>query len=612
MACRFRCGMLLCWLLGAAAILGIVGACSREHYKAEADKEVYQIIDSKWQDRFGFRSNYIIYDSSTAPSPEDIRIERAIPASGVLSLAQAAAMATAHNRDYQRQKEQLYLMALDLTLARHQFARQWFGTVDGRYVRDSEDKQVGYDAGVGFNQLLADGAQISTKIAVDWARFLTGDPRPSLGSVLSASVTQPLLRGRGRKIAQETLTQAERNALYQIRSFNRYRKTFIVSIVNDYYRVLQRRDVVTNAENNHKSRVESRNRLEMEAEAGRKPPFEVDQAKQSELNARDSYIQALQRYEQQLDEFKITLSLPTSTEVELDQNELKALGEIGITELGYELDAAIETALAQRLDLANSTDAVDDAERKVIVAADNLGVELNLIGSAGVGSPPGTDFRRLQFHRGTYTLGLDADLPLDRKTERNAYREALIALEQRQRVCENDVDLVELDVRSAYRQLQEAAERYRTQRNSLELSETRVESTTFLLQAGRVTTRDLLESQDALLGAQNNVTAALVDHAIAKLSFFRDIGILQVRPDGMWEQSSPERQTDARDFSVGSERIWDQLSLGRRVDSFDFKKIRSKVVLTMPEQQRVDAPNWSGAGKHGGRLTVTCKHDWRQ
>jgi outer membrane protein TolC len=508
-------------------------------------------------------------------------------------------MATAHNRDYQRQKEQLYLMALDLTLARHQFARQWFGTVDSRYVKGSEDELVGYDAGLGFNQLLADGAQISTKIAVDWARFLTGDPRTSLGSVLSASITQPLLRGRGRKIARENLTQAERNALYQIRSFNRYRKTFVFSIINDYYRVLQRRDTVTNAKNNYDSRVKSRKRLEMEGEAGRKPPFEVDQARQSELNARDSHIQALQKYEQQLDEFKIRLSLPSSTEVELDQNELKALEEIGITEPGYDLDAAIETALAQRLDLANSGDTVDDAERKLVVAADNLGVELNLIGSVNAGSPPGTDFTRLQFHRGTYALGLEADLPLDRKAERNAYREALIALEQRQREYQNDLDNVELDVRTAYRQLREAAERYKTQENSLKLSETRVESTTFLLQAGRVSTRDLLESQDALLGAQNNVTAALVDHAIAKLSFFRDTGVLQIRPDGMWELSSPEHQTDARDFSVNSERIWDQLSLNRRVDSFDFKKIRSKVVLTMPEQHRVEAPNWSGGGKHG-------------
>ena len=561
-SCRCRFVLLVCWVLAAGVVFGVAGACrAPEQYKAEADKEVYQIIDSKWRAGFGHKSNYIIHDTNIPASPNDIRVEERVPpASGVISLARAVAIATAHNRDYRRQKEVLYLTALDLTLARHQFVRQWFGTVDVGYVRDSADEDISSDADAGFAQLLADGARISTNIAIDWARFLTGDPRTSLGSVLSASVTQPLLRGRGRKIAQENLTQAERNALYQVRSFNRFRQTFVVSIVNDYYRVLQRRDIVTNAENNFDSRVESRKRLEMEAEAGRKPPFEVDQARQSELNARDSYIQARQRYEQQLDEFKITLSLPTSTEVELDQNELRGLEEIGITEPGYELDVAIETALAQRLDLANSGDAVDDAERKVVVAADNLGAELNLIGSVGVGSPSGTDFQRLQFQNGTYALGLEADLPLDRKAERNAYREALIALEQRQREHENDVDEAELDVRSAYRLLQEAAERYRTQKSSLELSETRVESTTFLLQAGRVTTRDLLESQDALLGAQNNVTAALVDHAVAKLSFFRDIGVLQVRPDGLWDQSSPAEELDSKEPSVETERTREPLS----------------------------------------------------
>jgi len=56
-----------------------------------------------------------------------------------------------------------------------------------------------------------------------------------------------------------------------------------------------------------------------------------------------------------------------------------------------------------------------------------------------------------------------------------------------------------------------------------------------LLEAGRLTVRDLLDAQDDLLQAQNLVTAALVDHAIANLNFFSDIGVLQVRPDGMWQ-----------------------------------------------------------------------------
>ena len=533
---RIRLETFLCRVLGIAIILGLAG-CSPEQYKAEADKEVYQIIDSKWQGDFGHKSNYIISDSNIPPSPNDIRIERAVPASGAISLARAVAIATAYNRDYQRQKEQLYLRALDLTLARHQFARQWFGTVDAKYIRDSEDGRVASDAGVGFQQLLADGAMISIDIAMDWTRFLTGDPRTSLASILSARASQPLLRGRGRQVVQENLTQAEREVLYQIRSFNRYRKDFVVSIADDYYRVLELKASVTNAENSYYRLVESRKRLEIEAEAGQARPFDVDEAEQQALNAENRWVQAQQSYERTLDEFKVTLSLPPDAEIELDENELKALEEIGIIEPGYILDEAVETAFLRRLDLTNSSDRIDDAARKVMVAADGLGVELNLVGSAGAGSTPETDFDRLQFHRGNYSLGLESnDLGLDRKAERNAYREALIALEQQQRQYEIDRDRMELDVRQALRALKAEAEQYRIQKMALDLAVRRLETQKLLLEIGQGNVRLLLESEGALLEAQNSVTSALVAHAIAKLGFFRDIGILQVKPDGMWEQ----------------------------------------------------------------------------
>ncbi|MHC4260198.1 MAG: TolC family protein, partial [Planctomycetota bacterium] len=306
--------------------------------------------------------------------------------------------------------------------------------------------------------------------------------------------------------------------------------------VTDYYGVLQQRDKVTNAWNNYQRRAELRKRSEMEAALGRTPRFEADQAEQKELDARDGYIQAEQSYQQLLDEFKIRLSLPTDANLQLDQNELKALEGIRIGEMNYGLEAATETALLQRLDLANTRDKIDDARRKVEVAADGLGAELNLIGTAEVSSTEKTRYSRFEFHRGTYGLGLEADLPLDRKAERNAYREALIVLQQQHREYENDVANVKLDVRAAYRQLKEAQERYETQKMSLELAKKRVENIPLLWETRRARTRDVLESQDALLRAQNDVTDALVDYAVSKLNFFRDVGILQVRPDGMSEQ----------------------------------------------------------------------------
>jgi outer membrane protein TolC len=546
MFCEFRPVTLLCWGLCTAVIFGMTGACSPEHYKAEADEEVYKIIDSKWHDSFGQKANYIISDSDILPSPNDIQIETAIPPSGVLSLAQAVTIATANNRRYQKRKEDLYESALDLTDIRHDYERQWFATIDGAYVDDSvKDDEFSLASALGVKQdyILPGGIEIGTSLAIDWARYLTGDPRTTLGSVLGASIAVPLL-GLGGESKQdwEKLVQYERNVLYAIRIFNRYRKTFVVNTINAYYVVLQRRDEVTNTENNYKRVLESKERLVMEAKAGRKTRVDVDEAQQDVLRAQGTLSQKQAEYELELDEFKLTwLALPTDADIELDQNELKALEAVGIGKPDYTLDEAIETALLQRLDLANFADAIDDKVRNVVLAEEGLGPQLNITGSIRYDSPGDledreTDFQNLRFHEGIYNFGFDADLPLDRKGQRNNYRRALIDLEFAQRTYDEEMGRIKLGVRDAYRNLQETADRYIIAKNSLNLAEQRVETNKLLLDAGRVSVRILLDSEDALLGSQNAVTTALVDHLDAKLSFYRDVGILQVRPDGMWGQ----------------------------------------------------------------------------
>lgn len=229
----------------------LLTGCNSEGYKSDADQEVYKIIDDKWNDKYGSQANYKISVDKDAPNQTDPNETESI--SGKITLSDAVKIATHKNRDYLTQKEALYISALDLTLQRHQYTRQWFGTIDTAYTKNGSDETIGSGTEVGFNQQLADGAAVSASIAVDWLKFLTGDPRTSLGSVLPASISQPLLRGAGKKIAQENLTQAERNTLYQIRTFNRYRQSFVVSIVSNYYRTLQGLDIVKNAQANYDS-----------------------------------------------------------------------------------------------------------------------------------------------------------------------------------------------------------------------------------------------------------------------------------------------------------------------------------------------------------------------
>ena len=149
---------------------------------------------------------------------------------------------------------------------------------------------------------------------------------------------------------------------------------------------------------------------------------------------------------------------------------------------------------------------------------------------------PDTEVTRLRFHEGTYSMGVTVDLPFDRLDERNTYRESLISVRTRQRDYDEKIDTIKLQIRASYRSLVQTAESYRIQKIGLELAKKRVEVEKLSLQYGRGTVRLLLDSNDALVEAQDEVVAALVDHVIAKLNFFSDVGVLRVKPDGMWEQ----------------------------------------------------------------------------
>jgi len=522
--------------LATSFVACLMFGCSTTNYKQEADAQVYDIIDHKWRPEFGPKVNYKISD--TEPLPEDVRIQRCVPDSGILTLPRAVALATAYNREYQFQREQLYVRALDLRLVRHDYEKQFFGGLSGGYNSDRNDEVLGLETNFGFSQLLATGAKIGTQVAVAWAEVLTGNLEGGLVSVLSASVTQPLLRGRDRTVVFEDLTQAERDTLYQVRTFNRFRKILVVSVITQYYQVLGLCETADIARRYHEQLSVLCERVKTLTDAGRLPKYELDRAQQDKLVAFDAYVQARKAYEQALDELKITLALPTTSEFQLDDSEFEALESAGMTRPQFSNDEAVQAAFAQRLDLANSIDTIEDAERKVLVAADGLRADANVVAVVNAISDRKADRSTVDWLQEQYEIGVEIDLPIDRVAEQNVYRKALIALSQREREYELVRDTVALEVRLAYRDLMEAAQRYQLQEQGVEVAKRRLEKTQLMVKYGRASSRRVLNAWQDLYDAQVARTEALVSYTIAMLNFYRDTGVLQVRPDGMWQHKT--------------------------------------------------------------------------
>lgn len=524
-------------LLSLVSTLILTG-CSKDtaHYKDEADKEVYAIIEDQWQDDFGPKSNYKITDTTQSPNVSDtgVALEAILPQSGILSLEDAVYIANVNNRRYQTEKEDLYVKALDLTLAAHQFAPSYFSNSGAGYAKGANGEAVAADGNLGLTRLFASGGRLTTDVAFAWADILTGDLRSGLSAIFQAALTKPLLRDSERKILLENLTQAQRNTLYQLRLFGRFRKELTVSVITSYYNTLLCYEKLKNARQNHRDLKEMFKLMEKMAKVGRLEKHELDQAQQDIIQSRDICIRQLNLYNQTLDEFKMVLSIPPATAISLDTERLSVIAAKNLPAPAFTEQQAVAAAVNRRLDLLIAADMISDAERKIEVAADAFKLGLNLTAAvkseetitSPVSSIEGSDTSR--------SIGLELDLPLDRKAERNQYRKALIALEQAKRNYQESRDITALQVRTAFRNLTEASSVRDVQLKSLELAFDRLKKTTVLLQYARSNTRDVLDAQEDLFEAKDAATEALVNFTIATLDFYRDAGVMEIKEDGMW------------------------------------------------------------------------------
>ena len=254
---------------------------------------------------------------------------------------------------------------------------------------------------------------------------------------------------------------------------------------------------------------------------------------ESELTNEQGWINALRTYLENLDRFKITLGLTTNTPIMLDDNELTELA-IDETHLGLRVSEAIEVALASRLDQQTVNDQVADAERKIDVVANGLLPDMDLVFRGSVANREGATTPSLDFDRYAWSAGVAVDLPLDRKSERNAYRAVLIQYERARRTQENAEDQIRLDIQNGWRNLEQAKRDYEISRVRVELSRSRVREQELLTEIGEGDAFDLVRAQDALTGSQNQLTSALINHTIIRLNFWRDLGLLYIASDGKW------------------------------------------------------------------------------
>jgi outer membrane protein TolC len=154
----------------------------------------------------------------------------------LINLDQSVELGVFNSREFQDRREDLYLTALPVTLQRFSFACQFlaagqvFREWAGHGSPEGSLNQWSIVNNTGVSKLFSTGALLLLDFANTTVIDFTKAPRTISESTASLDLIQPLLRNGGKAVTLEPLTQAERNLLYEIRTYARFRKEFFVSI----------------------------------------------------------------------------------------------------------------------------------------------------------------------------------------------------------------------------------------------------------------------------------------------------------------------------------------------------------------------------------------------
>lgn len=407
------------------ALLTLPG-CTRAMYRQQADAEVYAAVREKSCDPRWNLQNYTIavdprsrmydgYDPDNEPLPPDdptshklmhyvdgmegypcwhlngdinvvenpewlAHLARNDRGEILLDLNQSVRLGLLHSREYQRELEDLYLSALDVTFERFRFDVQYFAGNDTNFFADGPRRNgtgqssslLTSDTNFQANKLFASGGQLMVNVANSLVWQFSGTDTSAATTLLDFSFVQPLLRGGVKSRVLERLTLSERTLLGNIRSMERYRRGFYVNVTTGrdpgtgpqrrggvlgtglngftglaggfgrvatqtnatgnnagatggagaglaggFIGLLQTQLQLRNQEANVAALADSLAQITAAYDAGRIDRFQVDFSRQALFNARSQLLTAKTTFQNTQDNFKITLGLPPHLEFRL-------------------------------------------------------------------------------------------------------------------------------------------------------------------------------------------------------------------------------------------------------------------------------------------------------
>jgi outer membrane protein len=367
---------------------------------------------------------------------------------------------------------------------------------------------------------------------------LPTDINPAYASELALQLSQPLLKGFGRSVAEQDILFAVNDRQVAVQDLREVAFALLAEVRDAYFELLRLRDNLRFREISVALAKKILNEASARVRAGVLPPVDILEAEFGLKERQRLQLDAEREYGDGLDRLALLMSSPWPLAI--------AEEPLGRPVLAVDEEQGLQQALGKRPDLQRRIRQLERLDLEQRLARNDLLPGLDLTASyshKGLGGDYNDDLDDIG--SGGYPnwqVGLSLSYPLGNRTARYEHRRTLLRIKGRQAELAQLQEEIRTEIRAAIRLLEVNDKKIEVATSGQAFAEEKLRILLKRQEVGLATIRQVLEGEEDLAQARTGQVAALADYNKAITRYLQVSGQLLeadgVRFQGVFEDES--------------------------------------------------------------------------
>jgi outer membrane protein TolC len=425
-----------------------------------------------------------------------------------LSLEECIQLALSQNRSLRLSQNSLAVRKKSLEAAQTAFDVLYYPAVGAGAVDGEKDLSAGITARKRFS--------MGPEIAVSPRAGTFGE---NYSAEVGISLDIPLFRNFGKNINLDSIRSGQFSVRSADRSLYLAQTNTILSVVSAVYQIVDQNQRVKI----HQEQVDRFKAYASLAEAKERvnlaSPIDVYRSLIRLRDAENRVLVSTEALDEAYDNLKIILALP------VEQN-IRIQAPLALEPVTISPESAVETAVENRIELAQSRDAYDESRRRSRLAKQRILPDVRLrLGYSRYGQAMDS-MGDLNMSEDTWRVMLTSSSDLMRTTEKINYQQSLYEVENARINVQTTRDEIQKQVRREMAALEKALDRIENSEKQIHEARGKRSLAEIKFNHGLADNFDVIEAETELQQARINLVATQIDYIVGRYRLRSALGTL--------------------------------------------------------------------------------------